>query len=88
MPYRNLLGCLSFIASRTRPVITYSINIFGKFQANPGLVHWQGLLKVLRYVKQTENLKLYLECHNLNLIAYSNETSWLTEMIVYPWKAH
>ena len=72
IPYRNLLGCLSFIASRTRPDITYSINIFSQFQSNPGLVHWSGLLKVLGYIKQTENLKLKLESHNLDLIAYSD----------------
>ncbi|GBN18764.1 Retrovirus-related Pol polyprotein from transposon TNT 1-94 [Araneus ventricosus] len=35
LPYRNILGCLSFIASRTRPDISYAINIFSQFQSNP-----------------------------------------------------
>ena len=48
IPYRNFLGCLSFIASSTRLDITNSTNIFSQFQANPGLVHWSGLLKDIR----------------------------------------
>ena len=72
IPYRNLLGCLSFTASRTRPDITYSLNIFSQFQSNRGLVPWLGLLKVQGYIKQTEKFKLNLESHNLDLIAYSS----------------
>ncbi|GFX09414.1 retrovirus-related Pol polyprotein from transposon TNT 1-94 [Trichonephila clavipes] len=40
IPYRNVLGCLSFLAGRTRPDISYAVNIFSQFQNDPGLDHW------------------------------------------------
>ncbi|GBN80378.1 Retrovirus-related Pol polyprotein from transposon TNT 1-94 [Araneus ventricosus] len=72
-PYRNHLGCLSFIAGRTRPDICYAINILSQFQSNPGLVHWNILLKLLGYVAQTKTYKLKLsEINNLNINCYSD----------------
>lgn len=66
-PYRSLLGCLSFLANRTRPDISYAVNIFSQFQSNPGIAHWEGLLKLLGYVSYTKDLKLSLKC-NTSLI--------------------
>lgn len=60
IPYRNLIGSLAFIASRTRPDIAYALNIFSQFQSNPGITHWIGLLKLLGYLQYTKNLKLKL----------------------------
>lgn len=73
IPYRNLIGSLAFIANRTRPDICYALNIFSQFQENPGLAHWEGLLKVLGYLKYTVNFKLNLsQVNNLNLNAFSD----------------
>ena len=71
-PYRNVLGCLSFIASRTRPDISYAVNIFSHFQENPGYTHWYGLIRLLGYTYYTKNLKLNLFCDNIQLIIYSD----------------
>ncbi|GBN06469.1 Retrovirus-related Pol polyprotein from transposon TNT 1-94 [Araneus ventricosus] len=72
-PYRNLLGCLYFISGRTRPDICYAVNILSQFQSNPGLVHWNKLLKLHGYVTQTKNYKLKLsETNNLNINCYSD----------------
>lgn len=71
-PYRSVLGCLSFVANRTRPDLNYAINIFSQFQSNPGLVHWEGLLRLLGYLKYTQHLKLKLTCNEVNLIAYTD----------------
>ena len=71
-PYRNVLGCLSFIANRTRPDISYAVNIFSQFQNNPGMMHWDGLLKLLGYVSYTREHKLQLLCSSVNLIVYSD----------------
>ena len=60
LPYRNILGCLAFLANRTRPDISYSVNILSQFQENPGQKHFDCLLKLLGYVKTTQNYKLRL----------------------------
>ncbi|KAF8797278.1 Secreted RxLR effector protein 161 like protein [Argiope bruennichi] len=73
IPYRNLIGCLAFLASRTRPDIAYATNIFSQYQQEPGMAHWQGLLKLLGYVKYTQSLKLNISnLKELKLIAYSD----------------
>lgn len=71
-PYRSVLGCVSFIASRTRPDISYAVNILSHFQENPGYVHWHALLRLLGYIYSSKALKLNLFCNNIQLIIYSD----------------
>lgn len=73
IPYRSLIGSLAFIASKTRPDICYATNILSQFQANPGMKHWEALLKLLGYLKSTINYKLELSrIKNLNLKCFSD----------------
>jgi hypothetical protein len=73
LPYRNILGCLSFLANRTRPDISYAVNILSQFQENPGLKHFNCLLKLLGYVEATQNYKLKLSAINeQKLVCYSD----------------
>ncbi|GBN31024.1 Retrovirus-related Pol polyprotein from transposon TNT 1-94 [Araneus ventricosus] len=55
-PYRNFIGSLAFIALRTRPDIMYAINVLSQFQSNPGIKHWNCLLRLLGYLKYTQKL--------------------------------
>lgn len=71
-PYRSILGCLSFISNKTRPDISYAVNIFSQFQNNYGLDHWSGLLKLLGYLLYTKDFKMKLNCNQTNLVAYSD----------------
>ncbi|GFW19304.1 retrovirus-related Pol polyprotein from transposon TNT 1-94 [Trichonephila clavipes] len=73
VPYRNLIGSLSFIAIRTRPDIMYAVNILSQFQANPGIKHWNCLLRLLGYLKYTQEYKLELsKVKSLKLRCYSD----------------
>jgi len=73
LPYRNVLGCLAFIASRTRPDITHAVNILSQFQSNPGIPHWNALIKLLGYVQQSKDLMLDLSgVQNLNIQCYAD----------------
>jgi hypothetical protein len=60
LPYRSLIGCLSFIAGRTRPDLAYAVNILSQFQEDPGKLHWSCLLRLLGYLETTKSLKLNL----------------------------
>lgn len=73
LPYRNIIGCLAYIADRTRPDISYTVNILSQFQSNPGMPHWKALLKLLGYVNCTRNKKLELSrIDELNINCYSD----------------
>lgn len=72
-PYRSLIGCLSYIALKTRPDITYAVNAFSQFQENPGPVHWHFLLRLLGYVYDTRHFKLNLSStRNLDVECFSD----------------
>lgn len=73
LPYRNILGCLAFLASRTRPDISYAVNILSQFQSNPGMIHWNTLLKLVGYIHQTKAYKLNISnVKDINLMCYSD----------------
>ncbi|GFX54861.1 retrovirus-related Pol polyprotein from transposon TNT 1-94 [Trichonephila clavipes] len=73
VPYRNLIGSMSFIAIRTRPDIMYAVNVLPQFQANPGIKHWNCLLRLLGYLKYTQEYKLeFSKVKSLKLRCYSD----------------
>lgn len=39
----------------TRPDIAYIVGVLSRFVENPSVVHWQGIKRVFRYLKGTEN---------------------------------
>ncbi|GBL76200.1 Retrovirus-related Pol polyprotein from transposon TNT 1-94 [Araneus ventricosus] len=72
-PYRNLIGSLAFIALRTRPDIMYAINVLSQFQSNLGIKHWNCLLRLLGYLKYTQNYMLELsKVKSLKLRCFSD----------------
>lgn len=73
IPYRNLIGNLSFIASRTRPDVSYVVNQLSRMQANPSPIHWDILLKTLGYLKATSEDCLDLsKVDDLKITCYSD----------------
>jgi hypothetical protein len=57
-PYRELLGCLNYIAVSTRPDITYAVNHLSQFQENPTEEMYAYAKRVLRYLGATIDKKL------------------------------
>lgn len=54
LPYKELIGCLMYIMSGSRPDLSFSISYFSQFQNNFSDVHFTYLKNVLRYLKSTE----------------------------------
>ncbi|XP_071037724.1 uncharacterized protein [Parasteatoda tepidariorum] len=73
IPYRSVLGFVSFMASRTRPEISYAVNILSQYQENPGIKCRQALLKLLEYLQYTtENLDLS-KISDLSIKCYTDD---------------
>lgn len=66
IPYRQLIGCLMFLALGTRPDISVAVNYYSRFQNSATMNHWIGLKHILRYLKGTINLKLFYKRQNDN----------------------
>jgi len=57
-PYQSLIGTLMYAMLGTRPDIAFAVGALSKFSSNPGLVHWQQAVHVLRYLGGTKDLGL------------------------------
>ena len=68
--YRNLVGCLNYLACSSRPDISFAANFLNSFVENPGEKHWKARKRVLIYLKDSKSKslvfrrgdKLTLEC--------------------------
>ena len=52
-PYRSLLGSVMWGQLATRLDLSFAISLLSRFQANPGIEHWKGLLHVVGYMRNT-----------------------------------
>lgn len=52
-PYRELIGCLIYLVSCTRPDLSFAVNYFSRFQNNASDEHYTYLKRILRYLKLT-----------------------------------
>ena len=54
-PYRQIVGSLRYLEHCTRPDIAFALNRLSRYQANPGLAHWNELKHLVRYVAGTRH---------------------------------
>ena len=56
-----------------RPDIAFVVGVFGRFMSNPGVIHYQVVKKVLRYLQVTKDHMLtYQHTNSLDVVGYSN----------------
>ena len=63
--YRDCIGSLIYIIS-TRVDLSFAVHKLAKFSANTGKVHFEGLIHLLRYIrdKNTLGLKYYADLND------------------------
>ena len=62
------LGCLTYATTATRPDLAAAVGILSKYMSRPGKDHWQGVKRVLCYIKGTLN-------HGLTFTANGSDPS-------------
>ena len=53
LKYSQIIGSLMYLASATRPDISFAVSKLSRFMSNPGDDHWHALERVLRYLRGT-----------------------------------
>ena len=48
--YSQIVGSLMYLASATRPDISFAVSKLSRFMSNPGTDHWHALDRVMRYL--------------------------------------
>ena len=56
--YRGMVGSLLYLASWTRPDISFAVSELSRFVSNPGQPHLEAAKRVFRYLKKTINYGL------------------------------
>ncbi|KAL5560983.1 hypothetical protein UlMin_030730 [Ulmus minor] len=70
--YRSIIGALQYLKN-TRPDIAFIVNKLTQFLQAPTTTHWQGLKRVMRYLKGTKDLGLHIRyCEHLSLQGFSD----------------
>ena len=70
-PYRPILGSIMWGQLATRPDLSFAVSLLARFQTNPGLDHWNALMHVIGYIKNTIDYGLtYSRDSDLSPVAY------------------
>jgi hypothetical protein len=61
VPYTSAVESLMYAQVCTRLDLAFVIGMLGRYQKSPGISHWNGIKKVLRYIQGTKGLMLSYE---------------------------
>mmetsp|Transcript_15115 Transcript_15115/g.61874 ORF Transcript_15115/g.61874 Transcript_15115/m.61874 type:complete len:289 (+) Transcript_15115:2023-2889(+) len=76
-PYRELIGALLYISTRTRPDITYAVRLLATKSQRFNNEDWQAGKRILRYLRGTINMTLvFTPCQEQEEIAMFVDASW------------
>ncbi|KAG5729260.1 Copia protein [Termitomyces sp. T112] len=76
-PYRQLVGCLLYLAISTRPDIAFGIQQLTQYLDCYATPHWNAAICLVQYLKGTCNLQLHLggKGNDINLIGFM-DSDW------------
>ena len=68
--YSQIIGSPMYLASATRPNISFAVCKLSRFVSNPGDDHWRALERVMRYLKGTMGYGICYTGHSKVLEGY------------------
>ena len=78
MRYSQIIGSLMYLASATRPDISFAVCKLSRFVSNPGDDHWRALERVMRYLKGTMSYGIRYTGHPKVLEGYC-DANWISD---------
>ncbi|GKF30645.1 hypothetical protein Tco_0100443 [Tanacetum coccineum] len=58
IPYASAVSSIMYAVRCTRPDVAFTQNITGRFQQNPGELHWTAVKNILKYLRNTKDMFL------------------------------
>jgi hypothetical protein len=77
--YSQIIGSLMYLASATRPDISFAVSKLSQFVSNPGDDHWHALERVMRYLKGTMSLGIHYTGYPTVLEGYCG-ANWIANV--------
>jgi hypothetical protein len=76
--YSQIIGSLMYLASATRPDISFAVSKLSRFVSNPGDDHWKAIERVMCYLKGTMNYEIHYTGYPRVLEGYS-DSNWISD---------
>ena len=76
--YSKIIGSLMYLASATRPDISFAVSKLSRFVSNPGDNHWKALKRVMHYLKGTMEYGIHYTKYHRVLEWYS-DSNWISD---------
>jgi Reverse transcriptase (RNA-dependent DNA polymerase). len=76
--YSQIISSLMYLASATRPDISFAMSKLSRFVSNPGDDHWHALERVMRYLKGTMSFGIHYSGYPKVLEGYS-DSNWISD---------
>ena len=76
--YAQIIGSLMYVMNCTRPDIAYAVSKLSRYTSNPGSDHWKAIVRVLRYLKYTQNYGLHYSRYPAVLEGYC-DANWISD---------
>lgn len=71
VPYREAVGSLLYLATMSRPDLSFSVNYLSRFNSCPMVSHWKMVKRVFQYLKGTSDDGIYFN-GGKRLVAFSD----------------
>ena len=79
LEYSCTIGSLMYVMNCTRPDIAYFVSTLSRYMSNPRVDHWKAIIRVLRYLRYTQNYGLHYTRYPTVLEGYS-DANWISDM--------
>ena len=68
---------MTYVTTATRPDLASAVSILSKYMSKPSKEHWQGVKRILRYIKGTINYGLIFKAEdNKGILAGYSDADW------------
>ncbi|CAM8887351.1 unnamed protein product [Rhodiola kirilowii] len=79
LEYSQVICCLMYAMTSTRPDIAYAVGKLSRYTSNPSTHHWEAMRRVLKYLRGTMNYGLVYAGFPSVLEGYT-DASWITNL--------
>ena len=55
LEYSQIIGSLMYLMNCTTPDVAYAVSKLSRYTSNPRFDHWKAIIRVLRYLRHTQN---------------------------------
>ena len=78
-PYRELIGSLLYLSTKTRPYISVGCNILAQHVNAPTELHRRGAIRILRYLNATKDVVMEIKPGASDQLSAHVDASWAAE---------